>query len=79
LDKGKQELRLADKLGEDSNCKAVENRRKTLMKVCESEIKQVNRFTCPGSAVEKNGEIQNEISGRIRKASKFYHLIMSIL
>jgi hypothetical protein len=29
--------------------------------------------------VEKNDEIQNEINDRIRKASKFYHLINSIL
>jgi hypothetical protein len=29
--------------------------------------------------VEINGKIQNEINERIRKASKFYHLIKSIL
>jgi hypothetical protein len=29
--------------------------------------------------VKKNGKIQNEINERIRKASKFHHLIKSIL
>jgi hypothetical protein len=29
--------------------------------------------------VEKNGKTQNEINERIRKVSKFYHLIKSIL
>jgi hypothetical protein len=29
--------------------------------------------------VEKNGKIQNDINERIQKASKFYHIIKSIL
>jgi hypothetical protein len=42
----KQEVRLADKLGKDINVKAVEKKRKnTIMKIRESKIKQVNKFT----------------------------------
>jgi hypothetical protein len=44
-----------------------------------SEIKQANIFTYIRSVVGKKNEIQNEINERIRKASKFYHLIKSIL
>jgi hypothetical protein len=49
------------------------------MKMHESGIKQVNRFTYLGSMIEKKGEIEDEISERIRKASKFYRFIKSIL
>jgi hypothetical protein len=66
LEKRKQELRLADKLGEESNVKAVKKGRNTVMKISRSKIKQVNRFTYLGSVVGKNGEIQNEINKRIR-------------
>jgi hypothetical protein len=41
-------------------------------------MKQVSRFTYLGSMVEKNGEIQNEINKRIRKATQFHDLINSI-
>jgi Asp-tRNA(Asn)/Glu-tRNA(Gln) amidotransferase C subunit len=49
------------------------------MKISGSEIKQVNRFTYLESMEEENGKIQNEINERIRKVSKFYHLIKSTL
>jgi hypothetical protein len=49
------------------------------METSGSKIKQVNRFTYLKSLVEKNGEIQNEIKERIKKASKFYHIIKSTL
>jgi hypothetical protein len=76
----KQELQLVDKLGEDSNVKAVEEVRKnTIMKISRSQIKQADRFTCLGSVAEKNGQIQDEINERIRKASQFYHLTQIIL
>jgi hypothetical protein len=43
-EKKKQELWLADKLGEDSNVNAAENRGKnTIMKMSTSKIKQVDR------------------------------------
>jgi hypothetical protein len=49
------------------------------MKICGHKIEQVNRLTYLESMVEKNGEIQNEINERIRKASQFYHLIRRTL
>jgi hypothetical protein len=53
--------------------------RNTIMKICRSKMKQVDRFTYLGSMAEKKGYIQNEINESIRKASKFCHLINSIL
>jgi hypothetical protein len=50
-----------------------------IMKIRQSEVNQVNRFTYLGSMVEKNCKIQNETYKQKRKASKFYHLIKSIL
>jgi hypothetical protein len=49
------------------------------MKVCGSEIKQIDRFAYLASMVEKNSKIQNEINERLRKASQSYHLVKSIL
>jgi hypothetical protein len=51
----------------------------TRMKISGSEIKQVDRFTCLGNMVEKNGDIQIAMNERIRKASRFCQLIKSIL
>jgi uncharacterized protein YwgA len=48
------------------------------MKISRSEIKQ-DRFTYLSSMIQKKGEIQNEINETIRKSSKFFHLIRSIL
>jgi uncharacterized iron-regulated protein len=80
LGKRKQELQLADKLGEDSNVNAVKKVRKNkTMKINRSKIKQVHIFTYLGSMVQKNDEIQNEINERTRNATQFYHLIKSIL
>jgi hypothetical protein len=53
--------------------------RNTIIKTSGSELKQVDRFTYLGSVVEKSGMIRNEINERIRKASKFYHLVKNIL
>jgi hypothetical protein len=61
-------------LEEDSNGKAAAKKGRS-----GSEIKQVERFTYPGSVEENNGEIKSKINERIRKASQFYHLIKSIL
>jgi hypothetical protein len=49
------------------------------VEISRSEIKQVDIFSYVGSVVEKDGEIWYEINKRIRKASKFYYLIRSIL
>jgi hypothetical protein len=50
-----------------------------IMRISRSEMKQVNRFICPESVVEKNDKIQNEINKKIKKTSQFYHLIKSTL
>jgi hypothetical protein len=54
---------------EDSNGKLINKGRKTVMKINERAMQQVNRFTYLGSVVEEIGEIQKEINERIRKAS----------
>ena len=36
-------------------------------------------FSYLGSVVICNGKIQNEINGRIKKASQFYHLVKGLL
>jgi hypothetical protein len=71
---------LQKKSEKGSNGKAVKKGRKnTIMKINEREIKQVNRFTCLKSVVEKIDEIQKEIKERIRKDSQFYHSLNSII
>jgi hypothetical protein len=58
---------LQKKFEKDKNGTAIKKERKnTIMKINEREIKQVNRFTYLGSVVEKIGGIQKEINKNIR-------------
>jgi hypothetical protein len=49
------------------------------MQISRSKIKGADRFIYLGSMVQKKDGILNEINKRIRTASQFYHLIMSIV
>jgi hypothetical protein len=49
------------------------------VKINGKDIKEADKFLYLGRVVEKNGEIQNEISKRTGKASTCYHLAMSLL
>jgi hypothetical protein len=49
------------------------------VKINGRDKKAADKFVYLGRVVEKNGEIQNEISERTEKASKCYHLATSLL
>jgi hypothetical protein len=50
-----------------------------VLKINGRDIKEADKFVYLGRVVEKNGEIQNEISERTGKASKCYHLVTNLL
>jgi hypothetical protein len=55
--------------------KLLRNRGKnTAVKINGKQIKEVDKFVCLGSMVEKNGKTQNEINERIGKAPEVYPL-----
>jgi uncharacterized protein (UPF0248 family) len=59
LGKKKQEMWLADKLGEDNNVVSGEKgRENTVTKLSGSKIKQVDRFIYMGSVVEKKSDTE---------------------
>jgi hypothetical protein len=51
----------------------------TVVKINGKDIKEADKSVYLGRVVEKNGDIQNEISERTGKASPCYHLATSLL